>query len=670
MTRRKLVAAVGATAVMVAIKTSGENNFIEGEPNVSNHLSAAGRVNLGSYYTPSIYVKQVANWLHEQGVDEKWTIVDLSCGYGAFFEMTEMPHFADCQFIGNDIDSSAIAKAREMFPNVKFSEKNALENVNRQTFEIAEAAPIVIVGNPPYNDTTSQINQEIKTERPTIDEDIRTRDLGMSSLLAYDKLKADLVAVLHPLSYLIKKTNFSAAGKFFDNYELLNHIVFSSREFAGTSKLAGFPVIVALYRRNVGHGLTYDQVANMTFNTVEGESFSVNGYDYVADHIEKYPHRNRYRPEILFYTLRDVNALKRSRTFINERIANAVDVAPEKLAYYCYLDCFKRYAEIPYWLGNLNVPFIEKEFDEIAGLVEADAKWHNPQIFGEQPALADNEVEKIREYIERSIYRRKTSEPANVKDATVFNHENELKVTLPLTRATGKVRVKARSFFGEYGQPVAVRQTPMGLSHYIEWQIGYDLEAKAENAARTSLTNCTFTNYRNVEKYAYELSEILFYAYQKQLVDLETIRKTYLAIKNVPDRYTFEEMDDMNISRTNPQPVSVNNMEFFKMTVKYPMLVHKFGRYDIYAEVVVREKQHAVGTQAMLYVCLPITTLHFKKNAIGRALDAKETADWIIGKEEAGLALELFRIFGMLSPKHRYDVLAIFEMLFPEINRE
>ena len=71
----------------------------------------------------------------------------------------------------------------------------------------------------------------------------------------------------------------------------------------------------------------------------------------------------------------------------------------------------------------------------------------------------------------------------------------------------------------------------------------------------------------------------------------------------------------------------------------------------------------------MLYVCLPITSLRFKKNIIGRTLDAKETADWVVGADEAALALELFRIFGMLSPKHRFDVLAILKMLFPEIER-
>lgn len=254
-----------------------------------------------------------------------------------------------------------------------------------------------------------------------------------------------------------------------------------------------------------------------------------------------------------------------------------------------------------------------------------------------------------------------------LKEAKVFNDQKELKVTLPLTQPTGKVRIKQRSFFGEYGNPVAVRQTRLGLSNYVEWQIGYDLEAKSENKGKTTLSDKTFVNYKDIRKYAYELSEILFYSLKKELIDVSEIKKVYKQIESVPEDRTFESMEEMNISRTNPSPTVVNEMDFYKMTVMYPMLVHKFGQYDIYAEVIIKEKQRAVGTQAMLYVCLPITTLRFKRNAIGRILDAKETGDWVIGREEAALSLELFRVFGMLSPKHRCDVLAIFRMLFPEI---
>lgn len=371
--------------------------------NRQSHLGVVGRVNLGSFYTPAKYVEMVAGWLKKHGIDETWTIADLSCGYGAFFELADLPDFACCRYIGNDIDFEAVATARKMFPRTEFTVQNALCDVSREKFLMSPGERIVIVGNPPYNDVTSQINQKIKTSDVAMDADVKTRDLGMSSLLAYDKLKADYVAVLHPLSYLIKKANFKATGRFFENYEMLEHIVFSSQEFAGTSKTTGFPVIVALYRRTEGHGLTYRMVRDMNFRTVEGDEFALSWFDYATDYVKKYPHKERYKPEILFYTMRDINALKRCRTFISGRIANAVDVAPEQLSYYCYIDCFKRYAQTPYWMGNFDVPFIEGEFADIADAVVADAKYNNQAVFGSQPKPTDEDTARIQSYIRRAL---------------------------------------------------------------------------------------------------------------------------------------------------------------------------------------------------------------------------------------------------------------------------
>jgi len=57
------------------------------------------------------------------------------------------------------------------------------------------------------------------------------RDLGISFLLSYNKLAADFVCVLHPLSYLIKKSNFEALWQFKDNYRLVDSVVISSGVF-------------------------------------------------------------------------------------------------------------------------------------------------------------------------------------------------------------------------------------------------------------------------------------------------------------------------------------------------------------------------------------------------------------------------------------------------------
>ena len=362
-----------------------------------HHLVKEDIINKGSFYTPNKYVLMAGKWLSQiEDIDNSYTILDSSCGYGAFFNMSRL--FPHNRYIGNDIDEEAVNVAKKNYPFVEFYTKNAFVNICRKQFGINNDDHLVIVGNPPYNDTTSQAHQSIKSERIEMDKDVISRDLGMSSLLSYNKLKADYVLVLHPLSYLIKKTNYLKAKAFFNNYTIINHIVFSSAEFANTSKNSCFPIIMALYKRNEGVGVSYKCVQNMRFCTKD-DSFRIADWDYIGNYINKYPHKERYTPEILFYTLRDVNALKRSRTFIRERVANAVDVNPDMLGYYCYIDCFKRYAEVPYYLGNLDVPFIEKNFHKIEAIAIKISKYYHSEVFPGSEKPSDSDIITMKNYI-------------------------------------------------------------------------------------------------------------------------------------------------------------------------------------------------------------------------------------------------------------------------------
>ncbi len=367
----------------------------------SNHLTTVDRINLGSYYTPAKYVQVVASWLKQYGVDNSYAIADLSCGYGAFFQLAN--DFPLNSFVGNDIDAEAAAQAKKNFPFVNIFNLDCLSNITRAAYGLTDNDKLVIVGNPPYNDTTSLVGKNIKTQPSHTAPQIKARDLGIASLQAYNLLKADYVAVLHPLSYLVKATNFRSGAAFFNSYQLLEHIVFSSQEFTGTSRLNGFPVVVGLYRRTTTNGLTYSEVLKMRFKTVEGRNFAISDRQYVSNFIPKYPHKRRFSPEILFYTLRDVNALARCRTFLKERCANAVDVDPAKLAYYCYLDCFKKFATIPYWMGNLDVPFIAKDFDNLSADFIAVAQSMHPDIFPTPTPPSPNATERVRNYINRVV---------------------------------------------------------------------------------------------------------------------------------------------------------------------------------------------------------------------------------------------------------------------------
>lgn len=375
-------------------------------PNHQTHLSRKNRIDLGSFYTPEKYVLIVKDWLLNYGINDSSVIMDPSCGYGAFFQL--MDSLPNNYYIGNDIDKKALSRVETEFPKVKIYNENILVDVDRNKYGISNNAQLVIVGNPPYNDVTSQINSSTKKHSVVADLDVKTRDLGLSSLLAYNKLQADYVAVLHPLSYLIKKTNFNAASCFFKNYSLLENIVFSSQEFDGTSSYSSFPVLVGLYKRTPNNGLTFNDVLKTKFKTTDGQVFSVDMFDYVTDYVSKYPSSYRYKPEILFYTLRDINALKRSRTFIKERVSNAIDVDPKKIAYYCYIDCFKDVInDVPYYFGNFNIPFKKDTFGSVARDFIAVSAYKHPEIFTRATKPSDDTYFRVNNYINNVLKTRK-----------------------------------------------------------------------------------------------------------------------------------------------------------------------------------------------------------------------------------------------------------------------
>lgn len=329
------------------------------------HLDEKSTINLGSYYTPTHLILLVYEML-KTSVDnfEKYTILDSSCGYGSF-----LCYDKKNRLIGVDIDKQAIEEAKKHTNNAELICENSLNNINRKTFKINEDEKLIIVGNPPYNDKTSIIRNRIKNISTQIDADIKTRDLGISFLLSYNKLEADYVCVLHPLSYLIKRSNFSLLLKFAKNYKLTNGVIFNSQEFSNTSRTTGFPILAGLYQRDC-IGMDYDFIQDFEFKIKDGGILRLSSFDTIKNYIHKYPNKKTLKENdklvAKFYTLRDINALKRNRTFIESDSNNTIYISEEKFPYYCYIDIFKKYIDkLPYFLGNCDVIIDNEKFQEI-----------------------------------------------------------------------------------------------------------------------------------------------------------------------------------------------------------------------------------------------------------------------------------------------------------------
>ena len=316
---------------------------------------------MGSFYTP----KKLADCLSAlilknvpQDVLKGAVLLDSSCGSGNLLD-NEIPARRK---IGADIDAAAVDAARARLAGAELHCFNALKSISRKAYSIEESDALVIIGNPPYNDRTSIVQSRIKECKMQIDPKVECNDIGISFLLSYNELRADYACLLHPLSYLIKRANFSRLKGFAANYVLQDAVVVSSEEFCPES-LSFFPIVIAVYRRQAG-GMSFDYIREYSFSTCDHKTLRLGGLDFIGNYIDKYPNGKRVNKGdavAMFYTMRDINALKRSRTFIERPCANAVYVLREKYSLYCYVDVFKKFAgRLPYFLGNCDV-FIDYE---------------------------------------------------------------------------------------------------------------------------------------------------------------------------------------------------------------------------------------------------------------------------------------------------------------------
>ncbi len=617
------------------------------------HLTYKQIFNNGAYYTPLFYVEKVWEFIKPY-IKENSVILDSACGTGNFFYNKNT---LKNKLIGNDIDKKAIELLNINFPFVQTYNKNALKNVSRQQYEIKDTEHLIIIGNPPYNDTTSQNKKKQKKEIIEIDNDIKKRDLGISFLLSYEKLNADVICILHPLSYLIKKINFNSLKEFNKKYKLKDNLIIDSATFFNNSKNS-FPIIIGLYVKDK-KGMDYDYIFNYEFKTIDGNVFKLSDYEYIGDFIQKYPQAKKEikKDNIYFYTMRDINALKRNKTFLSENINNAVLVNPNKLDYYIYVDIFKEHIDkIPYYFGNLDIIINNSLFEKYKKyfLYYGINKYPNLKKYFKIRKLKDEKVkEKINEYFNKLL-------KGHLKMNLIVN-KNYILVPIPLTTHTGKIRIKERDNIYGYGNPTKTKSIPFSQKHYVEWQIGFDSKQPNPNIP------ATFQNYKGERKYLYELSEVLCYLVKNGLVSKNEIVKIREFVKNIKRDNLIERHPDCKILREHPTTEQINGLNFEMLRISYPQLIYKFGIYEVIAEITIKEKQRAVGIQPMLYICFPITLLVNENgdplNLLNRTAKTKEIAYFKIDNTNKDIILKSFEIFGMLAESHQTDVERILDTI-------
>ena len=226
---------------------------------------------------------------------------------------------------------------------------------------------------------------------------------------------------------------------------------------------------------------------------------------------------------------------------------------------------------------------------------------------------------------------------------SVFKYE------IPLTKIAGKIRIKERLTFSDYGLPIAPTKTIITAKHYLEWQIGYD---------NVVSNNEHFIGANGKKKQIYELSEFLLFGFENSFISKAEI----ISLKNFIETNNIFVENTQEIQRTNFVKENLVGIDFLKSKVSYPLLVYQFKQRDILCEIIIKEKQRSVGIMPMLYFCLPMGVIYNKneeQNFIGRCIQSKEVGYLHINKNNISIFMQMFKIFGILSSSHKHDCLQI-----------
>jgi hypothetical protein len=230
--------------------------------------------------------------------------------------------------------------------------------------------------------------------------------------------------------------------------------------------------------------------------------------------------------------------------------------------------------------------------------------------------------------------------------------ETSLEISLPSSN-DGKYRFKIRDDNSGFGKTFAARQKPFTDKVYLEWQIGYDalVEDVKSGKKHTKLMQEKFVGSTGREKYPYELSEIFYDLIKCGIVPAKEIDNLLAEIN------TYKQfIDEKEIVVEKPVNLLLNKVKFNETSIKLPTLFMPQTSDGTWIEVSIQKQQYASGVQPMIYFCIP-----FKSFANWKELDSKKsvkgnTLKYVIKKENSEVILNLFRVFGMASSRHKFDV--------------
>ncbi len=232
------------------------------------------------------------------------------------------------------------------------------------------------------------------------------------------------------------------------------------------------------------------------------------------------------------------------------------------------------------------------------------------------------------------------------KPVLVTAGTNYVRVRLPLTDVTGKVRVKEMTPDG-FGIPVAPSKSLLGGKHYLEWQIGYDISSTNSPSVVPQIKFM-----RNGEtKYGHELAKIIFESVRLRILTTNDLIREVATLQKIQPA-EFEESQPVQVETSTN--AAANG---FQSAVQRLPQFTKFTPHG-WVQIQLKQKQRAVGYQAMIYVCLPMSEVRTADGTPRQPAPArpKETVCYDFNSENALFLLDIVYAFGLASPPHNRDI--------------
>lgn len=229
----------------------------------------------------------------------------------------------------------------------------------------------------------------------------------------------------------------------------------------------------------------------------------------------------------------------------------------------------------------------------------------------------------------------------------------------------GKFRFKTRKNNLSFGNTFGTRGNNFSEDVYLEWQIGYDAIASEVKAGKkeTKLQMLSFIGANKKTKHPYELSVLLFDAIQTGLISKDKISDLLEEIGTYSE--FLEERKKIEVERG--ETVDINGITFEEASIKLPTFFMSNASDGSQIEISVQKQQYASGTQAMVYLCIPLTSFKNGKDMFGKPSKEEDVLIYEITKENVDVLFDLVKVFALCSPRHNFDVREILKVLLSEV---